>query len=272
MDIGQSATKLSKNPLGIIALFILLIYGLATILFGYVGNVLTENQRWCFVIFLVVFPIVVLAAFVYLVTKHHPKLYAPGEFKDERNFLGYISPRDREQKYMREGMEANSGNEKIDKAKIHNTAMSMMEKYEKIEDGVFDYYERFFGYDIDKNVFIDTGRKRIAIDGIAEKNGAFNMFEIKYLPNNSISKLALDRAVENAVSVKNFMVEKGKYPSNRIRLKFVIVIEKDEEKLEVKKKILSMIDTEEINVAVKVLSVARLEKFCKRMNQEDEAS
>lgn len=270
MDIGQNATKLSKNPLGIIALFILLIYGLATILFGYVGNVLTENQKWWFVVFLVIFPIVVLAAFVYLVTKHHPKLYAPGEFKDERNFLfGYVSPKDREEKYIREEIEAASENDKVEKAKKLNTTKSIREKYEKIENNVFDYYEKYYGYDIEKNVFFDTGKKRIIFDGIAERGTSFNMFEIKYLSNNTISKLVLDRAVENAISVKNLMVEKEKYSSYRFRLKFVIVVEREEEKLEVKKKILSMIDTEEINITVKVLSAARLERFLKRMQEEE---
>lgn len=265
MDIGQSATKLSKNPLGIIALFILLIYGLATILFGYVGNVLTENQRWWFVVFLVVFPIVVLAAFVYLVTKHHPKLYAPGEFKDEKNFFGYVSPKDREEKYMREEMEAFSGNDKVDRTKNLNSVMAIREKVEKIENNVFDYYEKHFSYDIEKNVFFNTGKKRIIFDGIAEKNGIFNMFEIKYLPHNDVPKLLLDSAVENAISVKNLMVENEKYSRYRFRLKFVFVIEKEEETLRVRKGILSMIDTEEINVTVKVLSVARLEKYIKRI-------
>lgn len=267
MDIGQNATKLSKNPLGIIALFILLIYGLATILFGYVGNVLTEDQRWCFVVFLVVFPIVVLAAFVYLVTKHHPKLYAPGEFKDERNFFGYVSPKDREQKYLREEMEAISGNDKADKTKNLNSTMTIREKVEKIENNVFDYYEKHYCYDIEKNVFFNAAKKRIIFDGIAEKNGIFNMFEIKYLPNNDIPKLTLDKVVENAISVKNLMAENEKYSSYRFRLKFVFVIEKEEETLKVRRDILRMIDTEEINVTVKVLSVARLEKFTKRMHE-----
>ncbi|MDD7268979.1 MAG: hypothetical protein PUH13_04155 [Treponema sp.] len=45
MNIEESATKLSRNPLGIIALFILLIYGFATLLFGFVGNTFTEAQK-----------------------------------------------------------------------------------------------------------------------------------------------------------------------------------------------------------------------------------
>ena len=66
MNIEESATKLSRNPLGIIALFILLIYGFATLLFGFVGNTFTEVQKWWFVIFLVIFPVLVLFVFAYL--------------------------------------------------------------------------------------------------------------------------------------------------------------------------------------------------------------
>lgn len=64
MDLNKSATRLSRNPLGIITLFILLIYGFAALLFEFSGNVLEPDQKWWFTIFLVVFPVfVVVSAF-----------------------------------------------------------------------------------------------------------------------------------------------------------------------------------------------------------------
>ncbi len=78
---------LTRNPLGIIALFISLIYGFACLVLGLSGQSLTTDDRSPLVYFLIVFPLLILLSFVYLVVKHHNKLYAPADFKDERNFF-----------------------------------------------------------------------------------------------------------------------------------------------------------------------------------------
>lgn len=79
--------KLSKNPLGIIALFIVLIYGFAALVVGVSGENLKPDQKQPIIWFLVIFPVIVLFVFVWLVTKHHTKLYSPADFKDESHFV-----------------------------------------------------------------------------------------------------------------------------------------------------------------------------------------
>lgn len=86
-----------KNPLGIIGLFIGLIYGIAVLVAGFSPN-LTEGQRWAMIIFAVVFPIPILGVFFRLVTRHHTKLYAPGDWRDERNFFGPQTAQVREER------------------------------------------------------------------------------------------------------------------------------------------------------------------------------
>jgi hypothetical protein len=88
MKIDSNIDKLTKNPLGIIALFILLNYGIASLVFGFVNNNITEYQRWTFIVFIVLFPFIILLIFYRLVTKYHTHLYSPSEYKDEANFLG----------------------------------------------------------------------------------------------------------------------------------------------------------------------------------------
>jgi len=84
-DFGEAASKLCKNPLGIMALFQLLIYGIA----GYVTSNLASNNSLLLplVWFLVLFPVCVLAIFAYVVIFHHEKLYAPSDFANDENFL-----------------------------------------------------------------------------------------------------------------------------------------------------------------------------------------
>ena len=83
----SSAKDLSRNPLGIIALFIVLVYGFACLLFGFSAKDLTSPERFPLVWFTVLFPTLVLFAFVFLVAKHHDKLYFPRDYRDDDAFF-----------------------------------------------------------------------------------------------------------------------------------------------------------------------------------------
>ena len=93
-DLAKTSTR---NPLGIIALFIVLVYGMASLVTG-VGSTLTSNERYPLVLFLTLFPPLVLSVFAWLVSQHSEKLYGPGDFKNEENYLCLLytspSPRD----------------------------------------------------------------------------------------------------------------------------------------------------------------------------------
>lgn len=91
-EIGKTAKGLSRNPLGIIALFIVLIYGFASLVVGFSGH-LESSERAPIIWFLVLFPVAVLAAFCWLVSKHHQKLYAPKDFASDDSFLQGVAQR-----------------------------------------------------------------------------------------------------------------------------------------------------------------------------------
>jgi hypothetical protein len=85
-DFFQGAKSLSGSPLGIIAMFILLVYGVAALTFGLsVGQL--QSEKIIIVWFLVGFPVLVLFVFTYLVVAHHTKLYGPSDFVDQKDFL-----------------------------------------------------------------------------------------------------------------------------------------------------------------------------------------
>lgn len=91
-DFGKVASGLARNPLGIIALFIVLIYAFASLTVGFSGN-LSPQERLPIVWFLVLFPLVVLLVFTWLVSRHAGKLYAPKDFSDDDSFLRGIQTR-----------------------------------------------------------------------------------------------------------------------------------------------------------------------------------
>lgn len=83
---GDVATGLARNPLGIIALFIVLVYGFACLVTASAGGFSTA-ERIPLIYFLIGFPILVLVAFTWLVSNHSGKLFAPGDFKNEDNYV-----------------------------------------------------------------------------------------------------------------------------------------------------------------------------------------
>lgn len=87
IEFARASRDLARNPLGIIALFILLVYGFACIVLGVSGKTMGASERAPLIWFLVVFPVIVLCAFYRLVAKHHRKLYAPGDYRDESHFF-----------------------------------------------------------------------------------------------------------------------------------------------------------------------------------------
>ncbi len=84
-DFGVSASKLARNPLGILALMIVPVYAIAGLVTSTDG--LGSTERLILIIFLVSFPVVVLLTLYILVAKHHDKLYAPTDFVNEDNFV-----------------------------------------------------------------------------------------------------------------------------------------------------------------------------------------
>jgi hypothetical protein len=111
-DFNRTAVRLSRNPLGIIALFIVLVYGMAALVLAQAQ--FASAERLPLVWFLVAFPPFVLAAFVYLVACHHTKLYAPADFRNDDNFLSALSPEARRRKLEleQEELPAPKGGEK----------------------------------------------------------------------------------------------------------------------------------------------------------------
>ncbi len=89
-NLVVAAEKLSRNPLGIIALLLVFIYAIAGLCFSFGLNKIPPGPLWAFVIFIVGFPLIVLGVFHNLVTKHHFKLYAPKDFPQPGDFSSLI--------------------------------------------------------------------------------------------------------------------------------------------------------------------------------------
>ncbi len=81
----KDTLNILKNPIGVIGLFLVLVEGIASIVV--IQSSLNETLNLILVLFIVLFPVLVLGVFYLLVTKHHSKLYSPSDYKDEQNFV-----------------------------------------------------------------------------------------------------------------------------------------------------------------------------------------
>nr|WP_276900282.1 hypothetical protein [Pedobacter kyonggii] len=87
-DFISNAASLTKNPLGIIALFVSLIYGFACLVLSFgIDKMYGPTERLPLIWFVISFPVLILICFFLLVIFNHQKLYAPGDYKDENNFF-----------------------------------------------------------------------------------------------------------------------------------------------------------------------------------------
>lgn len=85
-EFGGLASGLARSPLGIIALFIVLVYGLASLVTIF-SHSMSFWERAPIIYFLVLFPVMVLTVFAWLVSHHSDKLFAPSDFKNEDNYV-----------------------------------------------------------------------------------------------------------------------------------------------------------------------------------------
>lgn len=64
-----------------------MIYGFACLFLGVSAKELQSVERLPIIWFMVIFPVIVLGVFGWLVSRHHNKLYAPTDYRDDESFL-----------------------------------------------------------------------------------------------------------------------------------------------------------------------------------------
>lgn len=231
MDFLKGAKDFARNPLGIIALFISLIYGFASLLLGSSAEKLTVAERWPLIIFIVVFPILVLVTFYKLVTHHHGKLYAHSDFKDDKSFLRTLSPEEQEEKLDKEVKESLGTQdvaaepEDASPAKARSEASSALEQRAReerqkshrefreelkgIEASVISQIAQELKVEPERNLGI--GETEANFDAFLQNiSGKFIFLEVKALRSPNSAMMIIDRLLYQAVIADRFFESKFK--------------------------------------------------------------
>lgn len=214
----RNAKGLAKNPLGIIALFISLIYGFACFVIGIASNNLESNERLPLVWFLVIFPFIVLLAFVYLVVNHHSKLYSPLDYRDDKSFLETIN---KDHKIAKEYDESQFTIQKeellplADKGNVNKTTQIKTEilefndfkdKYLKIENSAIKLVENIYCSEVRRDVRI-KGLMKAEFDGVILKEDEIIFIEIKYVRSLTMSDHIVNSLRDISIQLQQFSIK-----------------------------------------------------------------
>lgn len=189
MDIAGASEKLSRNPLGIIALFIVLVYGIAALVFGLQADTLEPSLKAPLIYFLVGFPVLVLLVFTWLVSNHHTKLYSPADFRADESFLRTIDLREQNLRLDAEidavvpdeSIETIEGGSKIVPEKVMLARRSdIRESIILAEDLVFRDLELEFSAPIRRHVELRTGTGETQLDGAILQRSKVVGVEVKF--------------------------------------------------------------------------------------------
>lgn len=197
-----------KNPLGVIALFVTFIDGIAGLVisvnFEYLHG---SSERLPLIWFIVGFPIIVLITFLYLVVKHPQNLYGPGDFDNQELYLKAIGKRIRPNEEPKQLKKPENTPLRRNKTGICMMAFSSSPKlsqlpYIKVQESALQRYADEHDMEIKTEVQID---KNLVCDGMAEKDGSLYLFEVK----GNYSSASAENAIRNLGRISETIANSG---------------------------------------------------------------
>lgn len=204
-DFQKAAQGLSRNPIGIISLFLILIYSIASLLFGTKGQMLTETQRWPFIWFLIMFPVIVFIAFIYIVIRHHEKLYAPSEFRNELLFFRKLSSEEQKTRLDDDitaltvnDTSTNSVNEKLYPLSQDEIRL----KVSIAEDLTIRALEQDLGCSISREVGVEVEKGWMNFDGAVKKNNELIAIDVRHYHGKGFPLFQIEYLLESLTKTK----------------------------------------------------------------------
>jgi hypothetical protein len=223
-----------RNPLSIVAIFISLIYAIASLLFGLSVKNLTPENQTVLVWFVVIFPLIVLAVFTWLVAKHHHKLYGPGDYRNDDAFISTLStatPAEIAKKHEGEAKQI-EGDAKQPLPKTLGDSLKGRGVTYVLESLVLQELQTFIDGSFRRE--LQLADRRI-VDGIFENSASITFVEIKVLSVNWYLFTALQAAGRTLSAARKQALHQG--VKKHVITMAVLVIEDDIPEEEMQKQV-----------------------------------
>jgi len=247
-DFITAAKGLTRNPLGIIALFVSLIYGFACLVLSTsISNLHGDSERLPLIWFIIMFPLVILVAFIFLVIKHHEKLYSPSDYRGDESFIQTIDKYRVKEKKLEEVKTLESAPESEENLKeesitetnqggiLQDSAIvdTIPEKKELGEKELLDIYSKTEMWSINElslkykiafknNVVLSTKHGNFEFDAYAKGPSTTYVVEVKYWQANKSDK-KLKLAIQNYLSQTKGLEGLFKRPGYVLKIIVVLV-------------------------------------------------
>lgn len=180
MEERHKTLNAVHNPLSIIALFVLLIEAIAVV--AMFNSQLTETQRYWFVIFCTVFPLIVFVAFFVITWCRPANLYGPKDYSDDNIFLKLM-------KQEKLGEEIDSIISDSSESEICESRMSIASKVMRSEQRVIEELKKEFHSPILEEVSAND----YLFDAVIKKGKVLVYVETKYVSHELITPTAIDQ-------------------------------------------------------------------------------
>ena len=245
-DFMNNAKGLTRNPLGIIALFVSLIYGFACLVLSTsISNLNNYEERLPLIWFIILFPLIILMAFIYLVVNHHEKLYAPSDFRGDESFIQIIDENKRKLKINKEveNLESSPKSDIIDieeeKPKKENASVktsnntskvvpaqeplskvNLLEIYSNSETWATNELSLKYKVSFSRNVTIQVQSSKFELDAYSHSQEKTYIVEVKYWKYNRSNKRL-------KLAIQEFLAKQSKFKmafKNSKKIKVIIAI------------------------------------------------
>ncbi len=233
---SEAAKNFSHNPLGIIALFIWLVYAIAALVMMYSINSLLPHESVMLLSFIILFPFVILFVFYKLVTKHHNKLYAPKDYRTDDAFYKCASieeqRKQRESEIEEEQQELKQEEKGFEsKHAVVKTAEGIREKYFLAENLIIRVLEAEMKVSIKRACRLGPEKGSPIIDGIFFENDQLNIIEIKLITAPRFALIGISKFLSQLTSYYVGLKEKNVFPRKMSVLLAVVVDEMPDQRL-----------------------------------------
>jgi hypothetical protein len=268
MNITEVINQNIRSPLGIIGLFVTLVYAIAGWLFaGIIVNLHIALQS-ILVGFIVIYPCVLLAVFCFLVTKHHHKLYAPIDFRSDEAFHKYSTSSNVGHIVAEYNpalkQELDDLSKAPDKQKSVESITNILGKGALAEELISKHYAEKYGPEEvrkGENRFHDYGWDLVITTGRSKRL----MIEVKLLSKNS----PLEKIAERAEKAHQLVVNFNNSGSSKERdfLLCAVVNEPSNKIQEIDQRFREIIKTNNYHFAFELFSFTELaEKYISRVD------
>ena len=205
-ELLDATSRAARNPLGVIGLFIALVYGIAGLVLGFSAQYLPQIERLLLIAFLVVFPFAILGVFFCLVARHHWKLYAPRDFPSTDAFIQLMTPAQYQERLQAEVEELENDEKTAAEGSVRigmgvegecshvQSRSRVRQDYALAEDLAIREIEAEFGVPVQRNLAVG----HLLLDGLAPLNGVLTAVEVKFVRGNEWRRRAREAAVQAA--------------------------------------------------------------------------